>query len=803
MSQILSCLLEQHAWYLVLLAVILCGFASTGMYLLRRRAEECATHRRRGWRIAAATVGGLGFWETHFLAMLGHRGTGHLSYAPGLTLISATLVIAVLWAAFGLRERIPGVRGAVVVGGLSTLGVAGMHFVGMAAVRTAMPITYDAATVALAVTLAAVLLTIASWSFVRLKGQRRRIMVPATLATLAIGVLHFGAMIGTTIPPTAHAAGAGRGDMLMIVGVALVSFVIILGVVAIAFVDRMLTDLRGLTAAALEGLVIVQDDRIIEANDIFAALVGHTVEDLRGSLPDRWLTPVDGQDLRGGRVVPFEARIAGPDRLCEVAVHTVEYRGRRSEVLAVRDVTESRRARDRIAYLAGHDALTGLANRASLRDSLVEAERRTAAGQQVALLAIDLDRFKAINDLFGHAAGDEVLCQVADILRRAAAPGDAVVRMGGDEFMILQWDQPQPQGAQALAGRIMDSFAEQMDVARNPLAVRASIGVALMPDDGAVGETLCHHADLALYRATEAGRGTCCFFDGDMDRAVQARRQLEQDLRHTLIRNQLYLVYQPLVCSQSRRVAGYEALVRWKHPERGEVSPGDFIPLAEESGFIIQLGEWVIREACRAASQWPDHITLAVNVSAVQFQVDTLPGIVRDALAASGFDPRRLEIEITESVLMRDRDAALATLHRLKADGVRIAMDDFGTGYSSLSNLQAFPFDKIKIDRSFVSSLDSDDAARSIIRAIVGLGRGLNLPVVAEGVETEAQHRMVAEEGGAQAQGYLFGRPSRDLAEGMGQAAAPVPSVAPILVAAPAAASPAMAPAAAAIRRVA
>ncbi|WP_241214882.1 EAL domain-containing protein [Sphingomonas sp. S-NIH.Pt15_0812] len=769
--------MDEHAWYLVLVAMVLCGVASAGMYLLRRRARECGTQRRRAWRIAAATVGGLGFWATHFIAMLGHQGTGQMLYAPGLTLFSAWAMVFTLWGAFSLRDRMPGHGGTVTIGILSGLGVAAMHFIGMAALHTVMPVTYDLAIIVPVILGSTGLMVAGCWVFGRQSGTQQ-ILWPTQLTTLGVGVLHFGAIVGTRFPQPMDHVHIPGGHPLMIGGVALVGFFVVVGVVAIAFVDRMLTDLRGLASAALEGLVIVQDDRIIEANDIFAALVGHPVEELRGTWPDRWLTALDGQALRQDRPAPFEAEIAGGDRLCEVAVRMVEYRGRRSEVLAVRDLTESRRAREKIAYLARHDALTGLANRASLREALVEAERRTAAGEQVALLAIDLDRFKAINDLFGHAAGDEVLCQVADILREAAAPGDAVVRMGGDEFMILQWDQPQPRGAQALAGRIMDSFAEQMDVARNPLAVRASIGVALMPDDAVLGETLCHHADLALYRAKDAGRGTCCFFDGDMDRAVQARRQLEQDLRHTLLRDQLYLVYQPLVCSNTQRIVGYEALVRWKHPERGEIPPSDFIPLAEESGFIIQLGEWVIREACRAASHWPDHITLAVNVSAVQFQVDTLPGIVRAALVESGFDPRRLEIEITESVLMRDRDAALATLHRLKQDGVRIAMDDFGTGYSSLSNLQAFPFDKLKIDRSFVSTLDSDDAARSIIRAIVGLGRGLNLPVVAEGVETETQRRMVAEEGCAQAQGYLFGRPSRDLAEGMGRAAAPMPSAA-------------------------
>ena len=270
------------------------------------------------------------------------------------------------------------------------------------------------------------------------------------------------------------------------------------------------------------------------------------------------------------------------------------------------------------------------------------------------------------------------------------------------------------------------------------------------------------HADTALYRAKNNGKGNAAFFDQEMDELAQERRALEHDLRHAIARSQLYVVYQPLVATAFASVIGYEALLRWNHPERGDIPPDCFIPVAEEIGAIVPIGEWVLREACRAAASWPKNVSIAVNVSTVQFQVPNLPAVVRDALSQSGLEAHRLELEITETAFLRNRHSALKALHEIRALGVRIAMDDFGTGYSSLSNLKAFPFDKIKIDKSFVASISDDEAARSIVRAIVGLGRSFNMPIVAEGVETEEQRRMLLDEGCPQAQGYYFGRPAGD-----------------------------------------
>jgi diguanylate cyclase (GGDEF)-like protein len=404
-----------------------------------------------------------------------------------------------------------------------------------------------------------------------------------------------------------------------------------------------------------------------------------------------------------------------------------------------------------------------LANRTLFDERLAEALAYAGAREaEVAVLFLDLDRFKAVNDIFGHSAGDAILCKVAQILCGATQIGDTIGRLGGDEFAIVQVGQAQPEAARQLCNRILATFATEMDMERDPMAVGVSIGIALFPADGKAASPLCANADTALYRAKHTGRGAACFFDADMDLAVKHRRALEHDLRHAVVRQQLSVAYQPLMDANTAMVKGYEALLRWRHPVHGPVGPDRFIPIAEESGSIIQLGEWVMEQACAEAALWPTPLTIAVNVSPIQFQLPSFFEFVAGVLSRTGLDGRRLEIEITESVLMRDRDKVLALLHRLRSLGIRIVMDDFGTGYSSLSNLQSFPFDKVKIDRSFTSALEHDPAARSIVRAIIGLGQSLGVPVLTEGVENEAQRLIVVEQGCAELQGYLFGRPGAE-----------------------------------------
>ncbi|WP_168556957.1 EAL domain-containing protein [Novosphingobium sp. SG720] len=428
-------------------------------------------------------------------------------------------------------------------------------------------------------------------------------------------------------------------------------------------------------------------------------------------------------------------------------------------------------AQDAVEYLASHDTLTGLGNRSLARRVLDE----TLADEPpyCALVAFEIDRLATINKVFGPPVGDDILREVADILRHVAHPQDVVCRVAGNEFCIIQRMADGPEDTRRLVAAVAEAMAARWDVARDPSAVALSTGIATYPCDGHSPETLKSAVVLALDRARQSGRGQICFFDSAMDASARASLRLEADLAHALARQQFHLDFQPIVDPATHAVQGYEALLRWCHPDLGAIAPGEFIPLAEASGAIVTIGEWVLQQACLAASQWSGDAFVAVNISPVQLQVLNLPDIVASTLRQTGLAPARLELEITESALIANRDGALAILEQIRALGVHISMDDFGTGYSSLSNLQSFPFSKLKIDQSFVARALTDAKARSIIRAVVGLGRSLGLPVLAEGVETESQRQLVMEEGCDEAQGYLFGRAATPGQTTPEQAAAP------------------------------
>jgi diguanylate cyclase (GGDEF)-like protein/PAS domain S-box-containing protein len=423
------------------------------------------------------------------------------------------------------------------------------------------------------------------------------------------------------------------------------------------------------------------------------------------------------------------------------------------------DITEQRQAEVKIEHMAHHDSLTDLANRVLLNERLEQALGRFQGEQMLAVHHLDLDQFKAVNDTFGHPAGDKLLKIVAERLRGLVRETDTIARMGGDEFVIVQAPIADPAEATSLAQQIIEWMSEPYDIDGHQAVVGASIGIAVSPGDGQTPDKLLRNADLALYRAKGDGRGTFRFFEPAMDEQMQTRRIMEQDLRKALPAGEFELYYQPVVNLESSEISGFEALLRWNHPERGQVSPVTFIPLAEEIGFIVPLGEWVIRQACCTAAQWPEHLHVAVNISAAQFRGSSLMPVIVNALATSGLHPTRLEIEITETVLLHDREATLAVLHQLRALGVRIAMDDFGTGYSSLTYLQCFPFDKIKIDRSFVKDITENTGSLYIVRAVAALANGMGMAATAEGVETTEQLATIAAEGCTEMQGYLFSKP--------------------------------------------
>ncbi len=443
-------------------------------------------------------------------------------------------------------------------------------------------------------------------------------------------------------------------------------------------------------------------------------------------------------------------------------------------LVAVVDVTERKQAEARIAYMAHHDALTDLPNRILFHERLNELLARVRrSGESLAVHCLDLDHFKGVNDTLGHPIGDELLKAVAERLRTCVRDSDMVARLGGDEFAIVQFPLGGPHEASTLATSLIEVVSKSCEVGGHEFVVGASIGVALAPGDGDTADALLRNADMALYRAKAEGRGAAHFFEPEMDRRIQARRMLELDLRKAFANGEFELFYQPLVSLRADTVAGFEALLRWRHPERGMIGPAEFIPLAEEIGLIVPLGEWVLRQACTDAMQWPAELKIAVNLSPAQFRSRGVINAVLTALAYSRLPANRLELEITESVLLGETGANLAILHQLREIGVRISMDDFGTGYSSLSYLRSFPFDKIKIDRSFVKELSERPDCVAIIRAVAGLGMSLGIATTAEGIETPEQLERVRAEGCTEVQGYLFSppRPLSELGEIIGASA--------------------------------
>ena len=408
----------------------------------------------------------------------------------------------------------------------------------------------------------------------------------------------------------------------------------------------------------------------------------------------------------------------------------------------------------------GLDPLTGLPNRMRFQTRLNEARSRLERNREgFAVLAVDLDRFKHVNDTLGHPIGDALLQKVAERLQSAVRPTDTVARFGGDEFAVLQGSVSDVVGAETLANRIVDLLGRAYIVEGHLINIGASVGVAIAPADGGDSDILLKNADLALYRAKTDGRDTFRFFEPELDARMQARRSLELDLRKALAMHEFELVYQPQMNLETDQFVGCEALIRWHHPSRGLISPADFIPLAEEIGLIVPIGEWVVRTACTEAARWPDGLSVAVNLSPAQFKSKKLVQVVASALSSSGLAPGRLELEITEGVLLQENEANLTTLHTLRGLGLRISMDDFGTGYSSLSYLRSFPFDKIKIDRSFISGEGSQIDSMAIVRAIASLGASFGMTTVAEGVETPEQMSRIRHEGCTDVQGYLISRP--------------------------------------------
>jgi diguanylate cyclase (GGDEF)-like protein len=425
----------------------------------------------------------------------------------------------------------------------------------------------------------------------------------------------------------------------------------------------------------------------------------------------------------------------------------------------IEDVTDRKTSEARIAHLAHYDALTNLPNRVHFREQLEQALKRVKRGEKIAVLFLDLDKFKGVNDTLGHQGGDELLKTVAERLKGCVRETDVVARLGGDEFAIVQTDIGDEAAAAELAERVHSALRQPCELEGNRLSMDASIGIAMAPADGTEADLLLQNADLAMYGAKAGGRATYRFFEAEMDAEMKARRALEFDLRQAIMCGELELFYQPLVNIRDKRVVAREALLRWRHPTRGFVSSAEFIPVAEDAGIVNQLGEFALRNACFQAASWRDDIHVTVNVSPVQFKNDSLVPLVVNSLAESGLPARRLELEITESVLLHDDEMTLRILHQLRQLGVRIAMDDFGTGYSSLNYLRRFPFDKIKIDKSFIEHIADDPSSLAMVQAVISIAKSRDIATTAEGVEKQEQLELLRALGCTEMQGYLFSRP--------------------------------------------
>jgi diguanylate cyclase (GGDEF)-like protein/PAS domain S-box-containing protein len=777
--KILSALIAQHDLTLVLVSGAVCLGAAFTAFKLYSRMRGARGLVYGAWLLLASLVAASGVWASQFLSLLAFHPGEKIGYSP--TGVFTSLIAGVLFIGGGLAiSTVDNNRSNQVAGGIMlALGLTALHYIGMSAFVVQGHVAWESATIALSVLMAAGggigTLVLAG----RARTLRSQLFGSASLTAGFVG-LHYAGMAAMTITPDASVFVPDQmlSGGVMTLAVASITTLIILGGLGAVLIEASTTRsaldrIRTLANAAYEGIVVIQNGRINDANQAFCDLAGAPLEDLTGQpLLGALLTfdagvAAEGEDRRegllqpvsGGRQIPVEVFSRLMDDGARIETRNLT-------VLAIRDLRERRTAEEKIRYLAEHDGLTGLPNRNSLQGRLAAAlDRVEASGESLAVICVDLDHFKEANDLHGHHAGDALLVETARRLQAAIGAPSFAARLGGDEFVVIQItdaDQALSNGAAAaeLAAGLLETLKAPMTYEGQELAMAASLGVSLYPDDGRTGEALLVNADMALYRAKEGGRGAYCFFKREMDETIRNRRNLARELRQAIADEDLRVYYQPLARASDGEVCGFEALCRWQHPVRGMIPPIDFIPLAEDSGLIGPLGEWVLRRACADAAAWEKPLRIAVNLSPLQLNNPTLPGLVHEILIETGLAPSRLELEITESALFKDYQRALDNLRRLKALGVRVAMDDFGTGFSSLSTLQSFPFDKIKIDKSFVENINVHDRATVIVRAVLGLGRSLNIPVVAEGVETVEQMDFLRGEACDEIQGYAIGRPA-------------------------------------------
>ena len=764
--RILDCIVNAHNLLLVVLAAIVCVLGSWITIRLLRRARSSDFKARSAWVVLGSVAGGATVWCTHFVAMIAYEPGAVVTYGPALTGLS--LLVAILGSTTALTVAAQLFRGSALLGGLLFgATVAAMHFTGMAAFAVDAVVHWSSLYVGISV-VGSLVFGALSFELAARRSDRNGVALAVGAMVGGIVVLHFTAMSAMTILPFAPMDAALTGETakaILAIGVAGVAFLFLGTGAASHALDNQSRSkaearLEHLVEGSVDGMVVERAGVIVAANASIAGLAGVDRASMIGSHLSRWIEGVDR--IGEGDLVQSSLRdIEGAPLPVEVAVRY----DRRTDadeplvIYAVRDLRSRLAQERRISHLARNDSLTGLPNRTSFLERLASHTATAAEGEHVALLAIDLNRFKEVNDLYGHAVGDQLLCQIATNVKAALNEDEFIARLGGDEFVAMA-SVSSREDALAMAERLRQAIIQPIEIDHADLACGVSIGIALWPEDARDPSTLINNADLAMYRA-KASLGTdICFYEAEMDQAVRARRRMTQALREALDREQFDLHYQVQTSVVTGLPTGYEVLLRWQPDGETFIPPADFIPLAEETGLILPIGEWVLRTACRQAAAWEEPHRIAVNLSPVQLGQIELPRLVHEILLETGLAPSRLELEITETAMISDMERTTHVLRQLKGLGVTIAMDDFGTGYSSLSTLRAFPFDKIKLDRSFMLELDGSPQARAIIRAVLALGESLDIPVLAEGVETAAQLAFLREQGCDEVQGYLLGLPS-------------------------------------------
>jgi diguanylate cyclase (GGDEF)-like protein len=756
------------------------------------------------WQFGSAAALGTSIWSMHFIGILAIRTSFALTYSPGATLASLLIAIAVVICGMQIVRNGTSWFRVINAGITVGLGVAAMHYVGMSALRFPGSLAYTPSLWGLSLVVGIAAATAALWLSLTLQRRWQRATAAFVMGGGICGMHYIGMAAAVfTFDPLAEVS-PGVPTLPLAVVVAAATLALILVVLVFVATDRRFLasekrdaemlrqsnlrlaqanaglELRGQQLDAVmsnivQGICLFDSEqRLLVCNRRYAEIYNLSLEATSGG---RTLAEILDYRFAAG-TMPDMPRADYLERSVKVAlnrepsdsvvtlkngrviaIHKQPIQGG-GWVAAHEDITERRQAEAKIEFMARHDALTLLPNRVLFQERLEQAVAMVGRGAGCAILCLDLDRFKIINDTLGHPIGDGVLKMAADRLHACVREGDTVARLGGDEFAILQLGVESAAGPELLAERIIAAFQDPIEVDGHQIMIGTSIGVSVAPGDGATSDALLKNADIALYLAKSEGRGGARFFEPNMDARIHMRRTLEMELAGALARNEFELHYQPLINLATGNVAAFEALLRWNHPTRGLVAPQDFIPLAEETGMIVAIGGWVLRTACFEAENWPADVGVAVNLSSVQCKEGNLVATVQAALSASGLRPDRLELEITESVLLDDAMATLTALQELRAMGITVALDDFGTGYSSLSYLRRFPFDKIKIDQCFVRDLGNKETM-SIVRAVIALGRGLGMKTTAEGVETLDRLNQLRDEGCTEVQGYIASPPAR------------------------------------------